>query len=77
MSQYDEKILKAKCMQLLQQFDNILKFIVDEEMEKLSSPSLIGENEFDTLKKLFTLEGKKEGLRTILQKINEHASKNI
>ena len=64
-------------MEILRQFDDILKMIVKDETEKLATSSLIGENEFETLKKVFTIEGEKAGMRKVLQKLNEYASKNV
>ena len=52
MIEYNPKLLKSKCQQILQQYDDVLKLIIEMENEKLNTSSIIGENEFDTLKKV-------------------------
>lgn len=64
-------------MSILQQFDDILKGITEDELEKINTSSFSGNTEFEVIRKVFISEGKKEGIRIILQKINEYASKNI
>lgn len=73
----DPRALKAKCMRIIQEHDDVLNYIINTEIGALGKISLLEVDEFNTLKKVFLTEGKKEGLRTFIQKINEYAAKDI
>lgn len=77
MINYTERELKSKCMEILRQFDDVLKMIVNDEISKINSSAVNGEDSFQIVKKVFTNEGMKEGMRKILQKLNEYASKDV
>lgn len=73
----DLKILKSKALMLLEQYDDLLKYIIEKEMDLISKTRIEAATEFELVKKYYTNEGIKEGLRRITQKLNEIASKNI
>ena len=70
----DLRIVKAKSKMLVDQYDDIIKYIIEQEMEKINSGKIGAENQFDLTKKYFTNEGIKEGLRRFSQRLNEIAS---
>ena len=70
----DPKILTAKAKMVLEQYDDLLKYIIEKEMDLISKTRIEAGTEFELVKKYYANEGIKEGLRRILQKINELAS---
>jgi hypothetical protein len=71
----DNKYLKARCQNILREYDDILKFILEEEIKRINLTPLTADSEFETLKKVYINEGIKQGLRSLIQKLNEYASK--
>lgn len=77
MIQLDPRQLKAKSKRLLEEYDDLLKFIVESESNEIGAASNSGENEFEVMKKVFMNEGIKEGLRRFIQKLNKFASQDV
>ncbi len=73
----DSKILKSKALMVLEGYDDLLKYIIEKEMDIISKTRIEAATEFELTKKYYTNEGIKEGLRRLSQKLNELASKNI
>lgn len=73
----EPKLLTAKARMILEQYDDLLKHIIEKEMDLISKTRIEAATEFELVKKYYTNEGIKEGLRRVSQKINEMASKGI
>jgi hypothetical protein len=72
---YDPKILSAKAKMILEQYDDLLKYIIETESDIISKTKIDASTEYELTKKYFTGEGVKEGFRIIMQKLNNLASK--
>lgn len=77
MQELNPRELKAKCMMILQNYDEVVKFIAEKEIEEINKSKIEGENEFEIMKKVFTNEGIKEGLRKFIQKLNYYSNQDI
>ena len=75
MIEGDLRRLKSKAKFIVEDHDELIKYIIETEIEKVNSGKIGAENNFDLTKKYFTNEGIKEGLRRFSQKLNEIASK--
>ena len=75
--QIDPRILKAKSKRIIEDADEILRYIVEEETKKVMKETISAESEFDLAKKHYQREGIKEGLKRFVQALNELASRNI
>ena len=65
-----DNITKRKLDKILRsdEFDALVK-LYGETIDKWNEQNVIGKNEFETLKLLFTREGKKEGLKEFFETI--------
>ena len=66
-----DKLLQAKCRNLVADYDDILKYIIELEEQKMSKDNTLGNSEFEIIKNSIFNAGIKEGMRKILAKINE------
>lgn len=73
----ESKILIAKAKRILEEYDDVLKYIIEREMDVISKTRIDASTDFELAKKYYNLEGIKEGLRRVSQKLNELASKEI
>ena len=70
----DPKQLKSKARMVLEQYDDLLKYIIEKEIDKISKSPITASSEFDFIRQYFFNEGIKEGLRKISQELNKMAS---
>lgn len=68
-----DKIKQAKCRNLLKDYEDLLKSIIDEEETRLFKGFVLGDSEFEILKNTLFNAGVREGMRRILAKLNEYA----
>lgn len=66
-----DKILQSKCRNLIAEYDDILKYIIKLEQEKMNKDNTLGDSEFEIVKNSIFNAGIREGMRKILAKINE------
>ncbi len=71
----EEKVLKAHCRQVVTEHGEMLKFIVDDETQKLTSQIDMTGDIYAIAKDAIYKAGIKEGMRRILAKINEYSNK--
>lgn len=71
------KILKSKAMHLLKENDDILRYIIELEIQKISETRIEAASEFELSKKYYENQGMIKGMRHFMQKLNEWASKDI
>jgi len=68
-----DKLSKSQIKAVLndQRFDGIVKFY-DEFVQRIKEENVIGDNEFDTLKKVFVREGKLIGLKDFFDQLESN-----
>ena len=73
----ENKIIQAKCRNLLKEYEDILKYIVEEEESKLLRDNTLGNSEFEIVKNAIFNSGVREGMRKIVSRINENAKEKM
>ena len=73
----EQKILRAKSLHILKENEDILKFIIESEIQSISKTKIEAESEFDLVKKYYHNQGIIDGMRRFMQKLNEYASKDV
>lgn len=68
----DKKILQARCANLLKEYDDMLRFIAEQEAAKLNNDPL-KDTEFEIAKASIYNAGIKEGMRRLIAAINDYA----
>jgi hypothetical protein len=72
----DKKLLAGRCKQLLVEYESIIKAIIDDEVQQMNSGNSVKGTIEDIAKDAIFKEGKKEGMRTLLDKIYRYAGRN-
>lgn len=71
----EDKFLQSKCRNLLREYEDVLKIIIEREEKTLTKMmmDIDDKDQYKFLKKVFTQKGILEGMRRFLAKINEAA----
>jgi flagellar motor component MotA len=69
----DDKFFRAQCALIVAQHEDTIKAILDDEMQKMSRDSALGETEFAIVKDAIYSAGLKEGMKRVLAKLHEYA----
>ena len=72
----DKKLLAGRCKQLLVEYESIIKAIIDDEVQSMNSGNSIKGTMDEIAKDAILKEGKKEGMRLLLDKIYRYAGRN-
>jgi len=73
----DPRLMKAKSKRIIEDNEDILKSILEKEIEDITRAGIVADSEFDLVKKYYMTEGIKEGLRRFVQRLNDWASKDV
>ena len=71
----EKKELQTKCRNLLENFEDVLLYIVQDEEFKLRMMDVDDNDQYKFLKKVFFNKGVIEGMRRVIAKINTEANK--
>lgn len=71
----EDKIVRAKCRNLLKEHEQLIMDIIKEEEQKIKSSGKLGKTEFEIVKDTIYIAGIVEGMKRVLAKINEYALK--
>ena len=71
----DEKVLAARCKQILIEAEQALEILCDIIDKEQNSKAINGESSFEMAKQVIKRDGIKEGARTLLGKIKTYAGK--
>lgn len=72
----DKKLIAARCKQILLEHEEIIKAIVDDEVQQMNTSNSIKGTIEEIAKDAIFKEGKKEGMRHLLLKITQYAGRN-
>ena len=72
----DKKLLAGRCKQMLVEYESILKAIIDDEVQTMNTGNSIKGTMDEIAKDAILKEGKKEGMRLLLDKIYRYAGRN-
>ena len=75
-SDTDKKVLAGRCKQMLIEYESIIKAIIDDETQQMNSGNSIKGSMDDIAKDAIMKEGKKEGMRLLLDKLYRYAGRN-
>ena len=67
------KEIQAKSRNLLKEYEDLLKYIIEEEEKELAKDNKIGNNQFEIIKDVIFKAGIKEGMRRVLAKLNKYS----
>lgn len=73
MSEVPNKLLQAKCRQLLELHYDTLEVLIAEIETAVDNERIEGETAFEYAKKTVRKQGIKEGLKLLVQKINKYS----
>lgn len=70
-----DKIKQARCRNLLRDYEDLLKEILDNEAQKMSRTQKLGNSEFEIARDTIFNSGILEGMKRIFARINEIAQR--
>lgn len=71
-----DKILQAKCRNLLKEYTDVFDYVVRDIIREIESERISGDSPFEYAKKVIRKESIKEGLTLFQQRINKYAEQN-